>query len=411
MGYIRKAVAGFSWQTVLKIISSLVILGKISILARLLTPADFGLFSLSLIALGLSESTTQTGVNVTIMQSKRSMSYFLDTAWVIAITRGFIIAILMNLLGYGLSHYFAQPELLFLVALTSFIPVIKGFINPSIVLFRKNLQFFKGSLFRLLIRVAEAVVTIGLAYWLKSVEALILGMIGAALVEVIASLLYFELKPRFRYFKSRAHEILQAAKWLSLSSLIGYLNDKLDDFIIGKLTSTQQLGFYHNAYALGHKANYDLSRSVHYGTLPIYTRMLNDQQRLRQAFFKTLRWSSVLFASASAVLLFFPELVVKTILGPQWLSVIPLLPWLTIAGFLHALAFLGYSLFLAKGSYKLMNLHQGLNLILMIGLIIYLGQKQGLSGAVSGLALGRLVAFPVIIYGIYQETRLPANQS
>lgn len=45
----------------------------------------------------------------------------------------------------------------------------------------------------------------------------------------------------------------------------------------------------------------------------------------------------------------------------------------------------------------------------MVGAIIYLGQAQGLNGAVKGLALGRLAAFPIIIYGIYQETHLPTN--
>lgn len=347
MSYIKKAVAGFGWQTILKIITSIITLIKMSILARLLGPTEFGLFSLALIALGLSESTTQTGINVTIMQSKRSMSYYLDTAWVIAITRGFIIAILMNLLGFGLSHFFKNPQLVFLVSLTSFVPVIKGFINPALVLFRKNLQFFKGSLFRLVIKLAEVILAVAFGYWLKSVEALILSMIGAALVEVSLSLLYFELKPRFRYFKSRAQEILKAAKWLSFSSLIGYLNDNLDDFIIGKLTSTKKLGFYHNAYALSHKANYDLSRSVHYGTLPIYTRMLDDRVRLRRAFFKTLTWSGTIFIVSSTVLLLFPQLVVNIILGPKWLAVIPLLPWLTLAGLLHALSYLAYSLFLA----------------------------------------------------------------
>ncbi len=404
MGYLKKAIAGFSWQTLLKIIASLVTLAKISILARLLTPNDFGLFSLALIALGLSESFTQTGVNITILQSKRSMSYFIDTAWVVAIIRGFIIAIIMNLLGFGLSHFYHNPQLIYLVTLTSFIPVVKGFINPAIVLFQKKLEFFKGSLFSLIIRLAEAALAVALGFWLKSVEALILGMLGAAFAEVLLSFLYFELKPRFRYYASRGQEILRAAKWLSLSSLAGYLNDNLDDLIVGKLTSTPQLGIYHNAYSLGHKANYDLARSLHYGTLPIYTRMLDDQARLKRAFFKTLSWSLGLFSLVSAVLLIFPQPAVELILGDQWLEAIPLLPWLTAAGLIHAGSYLVYTLFLAKASYKLLNFHQILNLILMVGLMILLGQQQGLLGTVKGLFFGRLLALPVVIYGIFQAT-------
>ena len=65
MSYSKQAISGFSWQTLMKIFAALISLIKISILARLLSPNDFGLFSLTVIALGLSEAAAQTGINVT----------------------------------------------------------------------------------------------------------------------------------------------------------------------------------------------------------------------------------------------------------------------------------------------------------------------------------------------------------
>ncbi|MBT4681265.1 MAG: oligosaccharide flippase family protein, partial [Candidatus Pacebacteria bacterium] len=142
MSYSKQAVSGFSWQTIMKIFAAFISLAKISVLARLLSPDDFGLFSLTIIALGLSEAAAQTGINITILQSKRSVSYFLDTAWVISIARGFVIAIMMIIIGFGLGNYFDNPQLISLVSLASLIPVIKGLINPYIISMRKNLKFF-----------------------------------------------------------------------------------------------------------------------------------------------------------------------------------------------------------------------------------------------------------------------------
>jgi lipopolysaccharide exporter len=405
MSYLKQAISGFTWQTALKIASSLIALIKISILARLLSPNDFGLFSLTVIALGLSEAAAQTGINITILQSKRSVDYFLDTAWVISIARGFVIAIVMILMGFGLSYYFDNPQLISLVALASLVPTIKGFINPSIIALRKNFKFFKDSLYHLSLIIAESVLAIAFGLLLKSVTAMILSMIGAAIVEVIISFVFFELKPQFRYLKSRAQTIFDNAKWLSLASLMGYLNDNLDDLVIGKLLGTYRLGLYHNAYALTHKANYDLARSVHHGAFPIYARIASDTARLKRVTYKTITWTSLMLLLTSIPFLLFPELIVNIILGPQWLEVVPLIKWLVLAGVAHSLALIGYTLFLAKGSYKILNLHQFANLILTISLIILWSQKQGLMGAVTGLAVGRLLALPLIAYGIYQQTK------
>ena len=404
MSYSKQAVSGFSWQTIMKIFAAFISLAKISVLARLLSPDDFGLFSLTIIALGLSEAAAQTGINITILQSKRSVSYFLDTAWVISIARGFVIAIMMIIIGFGLGNYFDNPQLISLVSLASLIPVIKGLINPYIISMRKNLKFFNDSLYHLSLILVEGILAVTLGLLLKSVSAMIISMIGAAIIEVIISFSFFKIKPQFKYLKSRAQVIFNSAKWLSLSSLMGYLNDNLDDFIIGKLVGTYKLGLYHNAYALSHKLNYDLARSVHHGTLPVYTKIADDSKRLGRAIFKTLGATSLLLLITSTPVLLFPEFFVNLILGSQWLEVVPLIKWLVLAGVTHSLALIGYTLFLSKGAYKILNTHQFINLLLTISLIIILGQNQGLIGAVKGLAFGRLLSLPAIIYGIYKET-------
>lgn len=405
MSYTKQALSGFSWQSILKVLTAIITLGKISVLARLLTPDDFGLFSLTVITLGLSEAAAQTGINITILQSKKSTKYFVDTAWVIAIARGLIIALLMILMGFGLQSYFHQPELLPLVALTALVPIIKGFINPYIVSLMKEFKFFKDSLYRFSLSLVEGLAAVTFGFILKSVSAMILGLIAAAIFEVTISFLFFKIRPKFRYLKSRAEVIFNNAKWMSLASLLGYLNDNLDDFVIGKLVGTYQLGLYHNAYALSHKLNYDLARSVHHGTLPVYTKIKDDKKRLNKALLKTLSLSLGLFLLAGLPVFFFPETLVTLILGQQWLEVVPLLSWLVVAGIAHSIALLGYTLFLARSKFGVLNRHQSINLGLTIGLIIWWGSAEGLRGAAMGLAVGRLLALPVIFYGIYQQLK------
>lgn len=405
MGYSIHAAKGFGWQTGLKIITAGITLLKAAALAHLLTPIDFGLFSLVMIALGLSEAATQTGINVTMLQSDKPVVHFINTAWVIAIIRGVLIGILIALIGVGMQWYYHQPELLPLVGMAALIPIIKGFINPAIISWRKEFNFATESWYYLALAIIDAALAIICGWWLRSAVALLLAIIGSAVFEVIISFVMIKLWPTFAYAREVGKEIMKGAKGLSLASLMGYLNDNLDDIVIRTLTNTYQLGIYHNAYALSHQVNYDVANSVQHGAFPVFTKISDDQSRLGKGFVKTILATTAIISLASIPLLLFPNLIVGLIFGEKWLAIVPLLPWLVVAGIVHSIALIGYTLLLARGSYTVLNIHQVVNLGLMIGLMAFFTNQFGLAGAVMGLALARVVALPIVMYGCYRTLK------
>lgn len=402
MGYRKHALAGFSWQSIQKLIAAGLSLGKIMILARLLSPEQFGLFSLVMIALGTTESITQTGVNITMLQAKQSVTYFLDTAFVIAIIRGLVIGSLMVLMGYLMANYYHQPELLMLIAVVALVPIIKGFINPAIISWQKNFQFSQDSFYHLLRLVVEATAQILLAWWLHSVWALVLGVIVSAAFEVGLSFWMRSERPKFHYIKSRGTMILSNARWLSLSSLLHYLNDNVDDFLLGKIVGTHRLGIYHNAYALSHKVNYDLSKSAYHGVAPVFNKLVQEgeEARLRRAFRQTLLSTLGLTSLLSLPLLIWPGWIVELVLGSAWSAAAPILPWLALAGVAHSISNLSYALLIAKKQYLPLNLHLLSTLVLVVAGIIYFGQHYALLGAVLAILAARVLTLPVIWWGV-----------
>ncbi len=406
MGYTKNTVSGFSWQTMLKVITTVVTLGKIMVIARILSPQDFGLFSLIAIALGLAESTTQTGVNITILQSKRSIGYFIDTAWVIAIARGLIIGIIMVLMGVGMSNYYGEPRLRVLISIAALIPIVKGFINPSIVSFHKNLEFLKDSTYRLSLLVVEALFAIMFAFLFKDVIALVFSMLAAGFFEVFISFILFKERPRFEYVSSRAKVIFSNTKGLSISAALSYLNENVDDFLLGKIIGTHSLGLYHNAYSLGHKTNYEFAKSINHSTLPIFSKIADDVKRLKKAFLKSM-FATILIVSAISLPLFIaPEFIVNLVLGEKWLVVVPNLYLFVVAGILQSITIIFYTVFYAKKRYKALNLHLGFTVLTLIILIKILSQNTGITGAAQALVISRAITLPFLIIEtikIFQE--------
>lgn len=401
MGYMKNTISGFSWQTVLRFASMAIVIIKIMFIARILSPNDFGLFALIAIALGIAEATTETGVNLTIIQSNRSIKYFLDTAWVIAIARGFIIGIIMVLMGIALSNFYNEDSLKILIATAALVPVIKGFINPSIVLFHKNLQFFKDSLFRFTIILFEATATVLLAMLLQSVSALVFGLIAGAIFEVVLSFIIFKDRPVFNFITSRAKVIFANTKGLSISAALSYLNENVDDFILGKTIGTFSLGLYHNAYSLGHKTSYDFAKSAHHSILPVFTRIADDSERLKRAFLKSLAVTVVIATGLSIPLLVAPEFIVLLILGEKWLSITPYLYLFITAGILQSITVIFQALFFAKKKYSVINFHLLITVIALITLMLLLPGKMGIHGAGIALVTSRVFSLPFLFYKAY----------
>lgn len=394
----KNAISGFSWQTVLRILTMAVILIKTFFIARILTPADFGLFAIIAISLGIAEATTETGVNLTIIQSKRSIKYFIDTAWVIAIIRGLIIGIIMVLMGIGLSKFYNEPSLIILIATAGLVPVVKGFINPSVVLYHKNLQFFKDSLLRFLIIVFDATIAVILAVVLKSVLALVLGLIISGLFEVLISFIIFKDKPVFNYISSRAKIIFSNAKGLTISAALSYINENIDDFLLGKIIGTYSLGLYHNAYSLGHKVNYDFAKSANHSVLPVLTKIVDESKRLKNAFIKSITVTTLLTTTISIPLLVAPNFIVNLVLGEQWLSIVPHLYLFVIAGMIQSISIIFYALFYATKKYSAVNFHLLITVIILIALLLILPGKYGLQGAGIALVVSRIITLPYLFY-------------
>lgn len=402
MGYTQHAVRGAGWNGALQVATTVLAALKVVILARILSPNDFGLFALVAVTIGIVESFTETGINPTLIQSPKSISYFLDTAWVISIVRGLIISILMMAAGFAMQFIYSSPQLFILIGVASLIPLAKGLINPAIITLQKDLRFFRDSFYRLLVLIVEVVSTITLALLLQSVYALVFGLVISALFEVAITWAMFSVRPRFVYLSSRAKEIFDNMKGLNILSILGYASENVDNLIVGKVIGTAGLGIYQNSYGFTHKLNLQLAKSVQVGTFPVYARMREDQQRLKRAYLKTVFTSLGTFILIAVPFFLFPKESILILLGEKWLSAAPLIRPLLIAGLLQSVVAMSSSLLVARRAYFWLNANLLITTTAMVFLVVTLGSRYGLIGAAIGIVVARGLALPASLFGVYE---------
>src|SRR3990167_805663 len=132
MNYKSLFVKGLSWSFALRGLSRLLTYVRIAILARILTPAQFGIFGIATLVLTFLEIMTETWINVFLVQQSEDVDSYVSTAWVISIVRGLLITISIVVSSRLISEFFHSPDSLPVLLLISIVPFIRGFINPSI---------------------------------------------------------------------------------------------------------------------------------------------------------------------------------------------------------------------------------------------------------------------------------------
>lgn len=374
---------------------------KVVILARFLTPAQFGVFGIALLVLAFLEILTETGINIVLIQEEEKTDEYISTAWVVSILRGILIFLLILALAPFIASFFSSPTALNLIRFSSLIPLVRGFINPAIVKFQKELKFNKEFWFRSPLFLIDAIFAILLGILTRSEYALIWGMLAAAVMEVTVSFFIVKPTPKIEFEIEKVKRVIGRGKWITFAGIFEYLFQHLDDIVVGKLLGTASLGLYQQAYRVSTLPISEVGEVFNKVTFPTYTK-IEDKERLKKAFLKVTSVISLFVIPFGLILFFFAKEVILILLGDKWLEAAGALKVLAIFGIIKAISNSAYPLFLSVKRQEIITL---ITLVGILGLaipLVPLINKFGIVGAGYATIIGTLVGIPIGIYFLYR---------
>jgi len=405
MGYSKDIVKGVSWLGGLKVVSRAIAFFKTAILARLLVPAQFGLFGIASLVLEFLEILTETGINTILIQEKDNTDSYVDTAWVVSIIRGLVISIILILASPLIVHFFNSPDSLKLLYLMASVPIIRGFINPAIVKLVKDLTFKKEFLFRFSIYLFDTLVAVSLAIITHSAASIIYGLIAGAILEVALSYLVVRPIPKIKFEGDKFKEVVNRGKWVTGAGIFDYFFYNLDDIVVGRILGTNLLGIYQVAYRISTLPITEVSDVFGKVTFPVYVKISNDRNRLKKAFLRTIASIALITLPFGILLLIFSQEVVLIVLGPNWLGAVGVLKVLAIFGVLKAVSNAVFAVLLSLRKQKYITLITFIGILGLSVTIIPLVRVYGIVGAGISAFIGTIVAIPAAIYSLNKAFR------
>lgn len=405
MGYSKQAFVGVSWMGAFRLISRIVAIGRSILLARILTPAQFGIFGIASIILSFLEILTETGINVFLIQEKSNIDKFVNSAWMVSIVRGIIICLGIVAVAPFIVDFFNINDLYGFLFLISLVPLIRGFINPAIVKFQKELKFNKEFVLRIAIYLFDSSISIILALIMKDAISFVWGLIAGAVLEVILSFILFRPRPLLKFEFNFVKLILNRGKWVTAFGIFNYIAQEGDTIVVGKLLGASPVGIYQMGYRLSTLPISEISDVVNRVVFPVYSKISEEKGRLLKAFRKTLLAVSLPVIILSTIIFFLPRSFFEILLSPQWGEISTILKILVIYGMLRAISGVSSSLFLAL---KKQNFVAGMTFVRVLVLavtIVPLTTNYGIVGASFSALFSVLLELPLIGYFIFKIFR------
>lgn len=383
---------GFGASQVLRLASSL-------ILARMLSPSDYGLVAITtVIFIGIS-LMSDIGLGPNIMQNSRGEEEeFLNIAWTVQVIKGFILWLVCILLAWPVSVFYNQPILLPILIATSFSAVLVGFNSTGVYSVDKNIDLKKQTLYQVLTQLIALISMVIIAYIHPTVWALVAGSVITSFTYMVLTHRLVPIKNKFAWDKETVWSILHYGKWVVVSSGLYFIVTHSSNLILGKFLTLNNLGLFAIGVTLGkviETINTAINQKVVLPTFAKIKHLTNEEIRAKLAKLKLAIMG--LFLPVLWVLTIFAHDIINILFDPRYEGAAWILQLYALAYIPAVISGLG-SFYILLGNTKL---HAQLSFIKTVSffILIVLGWhfKQG-NGIIIGVCLYNSMIYIIELY-------------
>lgn len=297
---------------------------SLAILARIISPNDFGLVAKVAAIVGLTNLIGDFGITVPIVQNKTLNQKQLSGLFWVAAAVGGSLAVLVACTSPLLSRFYGDPRVITVTVMSAATMAIRTPSAHHMALLRRRLQFGWLALVQVTATVISVLVAIlcaraGMGYW-----ALLLQTLTFAVLSTSGSWLATGWSPSLYFSFREIKEKLKMGGNFTLGNILNYCARNGDNVLIARVWGEASVAFYAKAYGLLVLPLQQIARPMGQVAVPALSRLQNDPDRYRQFFRKGCLVAFVLQIPFTVFAAFAGREIVLAVLGPAWSSSIPI---------------------------------------------------------------------------------------
>ncbi len=293
------------------------------ILARLLTPEDFGIVAIATMVVFFCDVLTESGAQQYIVQKETVDDKDLNSSWTLNLALKSIVCILFILSTPLIETFFDRTDLAQPLQIIALILPLGALMNPGLHLLKKEFNY--RPIMRLLVaeKILSFIFTVSMAFYFENYWAMIWGVVLSYLFKTIGSYFIHEYRPKFD--ACRIKEQWGFSKWMLFKSILGYSKAQLDTLFISKLFSFEALGGFSLMKNLSIMPALELIKPLTEPLLASFSKVKSDPDKLNYQISYSL---CILFMGTAPISTFlwnYDELIVQLLFDDRWWQYAPIL--------------------------------------------------------------------------------------
>lgn len=392
----RTALAGFVHTGGSQAVRAGLMFASTLILARLLTPEDFGIIAMAAPFLAFLLLFQDLGLSAATIQARSITDEQSNTIfWVTVLASAFLAAVLVAaspLIGL----FYREPRVGLVTAASAGILLLTSLALQPTALLGRAMEFRRMARIAIASAAASFLATIALALLLKSYWSIVLGNLAGAAVQVVLAWAMQRWRPRARFSVRGAGSILRFGGSVAGFDLLNFFSRNADNILVGRFWGAAGLGLYERSYSLMMAPLQLINGPLGRVMLPLLSRLQDEPERFRSVFLSSLRGLLLATTPVAALAVATSEHLVPFLLGSRWAPASPIFFWLAIGCLYQPLGSSMGVLFTSTGRGRAL-LHWALLSSATILASFAIGLPFGPAGVARAYVLVGLASVPVLV--------------
>ncbi|GAB3026890.1 lipopolysaccharide biosynthesis protein [Oleiagrimonas citrea] len=363
------------------------------VLARVLSPADFGLIAMLLVFTSIGALLVDSGFGTALIQRRDITLDDETTVFTFAITSAWILALVLWFTAPAIADFYRQPKLVSLTHLMVFLLPLGALAAVPDALLTRRLDFAsraRAEVFASFIAGAAAIALAmaGFGVWSMAWQAVIaLGLRAVLLAR------YARWIPQGRFTRTAFRKLFGFGGYMLLARLLDMAYVRLQALLLGRFFDASTLGYYTLAQNTEQAPSSFIGSLLNRVGLPVFSEVAEKPKQLRDALRQSLRVSSFLFMPCMIGLALIARPLIELVYGTRWVNAAPILSLLALASALWPLHVLNLAALAASGRSDLLFRQEAIKKLFAIGMVTAASPFGPLAVAGAVLASSLLSAF------------------
>lgn len=344
-----KTVSGITWSAVDSIANQGITFLVGLVLARLLSPAEFGLIGMITIFISVSNTIVDSGFSNAIIRKKETVEEDYSTTFVFNIVLSVIMYLILFLCSPLISEFFRQEQLTILTRVLGIVIIINSLAIVQRTKLVKDINFKRQAKISVVSSTISGIIGIGFAFWGWGVWALVAQQISRQLVNAIGLWISTQWKPSIKFSVTSFKYQFNYGWKLLASQLLSTIWNEAGHIVIGRCYSSASLGHFSQAHKFSSLFSTNFTGVIQRVSFPVLSGIQDDEVRLKAGYKKLIKTSMFISFVGMLSLAACAKPLIFVLIGDKWDQAAAYLPILCFNFMLYPVRAINTNMLQVKG--------------------------------------------------------------